>query len=154
MRRPVLTFRDASGAFWNDRFKPLFESIINLLASIALANRYGIMGIFLGTLVSTVTTSLWVEPLVLYRNVFFLPLRDYFIRFFGYTAIGVGICGITSWFCHLAGYSLFSLLPRALICLVVPNVLLFVIFRKTKEFQYFGQLGKELLGKVRHHESN
>lgn len=151
MRRPVLTFRDASGAFWNDRFKPLFEAAINLAASILLAKHYGIMGIFLGTLVSTVTTSLWVEPLVLYRNVFFLPLRDYFIRFLGYTAVSAVICFLTVWLCYLVGYSLLSLIPRALICVVVPNALLFVIFRRTKEFRYFGRLGRELLDKVSRH---
>lgn len=151
MRRPVLTFRDASGAFWNDRFKPIFESIINLLASIVLAHRLGLMGIFLGTLVSTVTTSLWVEPLVLYRNVFFMPLRDYFLRFAGYTAVGAVICGVTTWLCRLVGYSLLSMIPRAVICVLVPNLLLLLVFHRTKEFRYFGRLGKELLGKVRGH---
>ena len=151
MRRPVLTFRDASGAFWNDRFKPLFESVINLVASIFLARYFGIMGIFLGTLVSTVTTSLWVEPLVLYHNVFYARLRDYFSRFLAYTAVGVVICVITTWLCNLVGYSLLSLIPRTLICVVVPNVLLLAVFRNTKEFRYFGRLGREILGKVRSH---
>ena len=151
MRRPVLTFRDASGAFWNDRFKPLAESVINLVASILLARRFGITGIFLGTLVSTVTTSLWVEPLVLYRNVFYAPIKDYFIRFLSHTVVGVAVCAITTWLCDLVGYSLVSLIPRALICLTVPNFLLFLIFHRTTEYQYFKQLGRSLLGKVRNH---
>jgi O-antigen/teichoic acid export membrane protein len=153
MRRPVLTFRDATGAFWNDRFKPIFESIINLAASILLARRFGISGIFLGTLVSTVTTSLWVEPLVLYHNVFYLPLKDYFVRFFGYTLVGLGVCVLTTWLCSLVGYSLLSMLPRGLICLVVPNLLLFLVFHRTAEFRYFGDLGMSLLGKVRGHDA-
>lgn len=151
MRRPVLTFRDATGAFWNDRFKPIFESIINLVASIILAEHFGLAGIFLGTLVSTVTTSLWVEPYVLYHNVFYLPLRDYFVRFLGYTAVGFVLTMITTWCCNLVGYSLLSLIPRAFICLILPNVLLFLCFRKTKEFCYFRRLGQELLGKVKKH---
>lgn len=151
MRRPVLTFRDATGAFWNDRFKPIFESIINLVASILLAKKFGIAGIFLGTLVSTVTTSLWVEPMVLYHNVFYASMRSYFIRFFAYTLVGVGICALTTWLCSLVGYSLISIIPRGLICAAVPNLLLFLIFHKTQEFRYFEQLGKHLLGKVTHH---
>ncbi len=151
MRRPVLTFRDATGAFWNDRFKPVFESIINLAASILLAKHFGLSGIFLGTLVSTVTTSLWVEPYVLYHNVFYLPLRDYFMRFIGYTAVGLVLTLITTWCCGLVGYSLLSLIPRAIICLILPNVLLFLCFRKTKEFCYFRRLGEEILGKVKKH---
>ena len=152
MRRPVLTFRDATGAFWNDRFKPIFESIINLVASILLANPFGIAGIFLGTLVSTVTTSLWVEPMVLYHNVFYAHMRKYFARFFSYTAVGLVICVITTWLCSHVGYSLISILPRALICLTVPNLLLLVVFYRTKEFQYFRRLGKTILGKVKRHD--
>lgn len=153
MRRPVLTFRDATGAFWNDRFKPIFESIINLVASILLAKRFGVAGIFLGTLVSTVTTSLWVEPLVLYHNVFCASLKDYFIRFASHTVVGVLVCGVTTWLCNLVGYSLLSLIPRAIICLCAPNLLMLLIFGRTKEFKYFGRLGKQLLGKVTHHEN-
>ncbi len=152
MRRPVLTFRDATGAFWNDRFKPIFESIINLVASILLAKPFGIAGIFLGTLVSTVTTSLWVEPMVLYHNVFYAHMRKYFARFFSYTAVGLVICVITTWLCSHVGYSLISILPRALICLTVPNLLLLVVFYRTKEFQYFRRLGKTILGKVKRHD--
>lgn len=152
MRRPVLTFRDATGAFWNDRFKPIFESIINLVASILLAKPFGIAGIFLGTLVSTVTTSLWVEPMVLYHNVFYAHMRKYFARFFSYTAVGLVICVITTWLCGHVGYSLISILPRALICLTVPNLLLLVVFYRTKEFQYFRRLGKTILGKVKRHD--
>lgn len=151
MRRPVLTFRDATGAFWNDRFKPIFESIINLVASILLTKHFGLAGIFLGTLVSTVTTSLWVEPYVLYHNVFYLPLRDYFMRFIGYTAVGLVLTLVTTWCCNLVGYSLLSLIPRAFICLILPNALLFLFFRKTKEFCYFRRLGEEILGKVKKH---
>ena len=152
MRRPVLTFRDATGAFWNDRFKPIFESIINLVASILLAKPFGIAGIFLGTLVSTVTTSLWVEPMVLYHNVFYAHMRKYFARLFSYTAVGLVICVITTWLCSHVGYSLISILPRALICLTVPNLLLLVVFYRTKEFQYFRRLGKTILGKVKRHD--
>ena len=152
MRRPVLTFRDATGAFWNDRFKPIFESIINLVASILLAKPFGIAGIFLGTLVSTVTTSLWVEPMVLYHNVFYAHMRKYFARFFSYTAVGLVICVITTWLCSHVGYSLISILPRTLICLTVPNLLLLVVFYRTKEFQYFRRLGKTILGKVKRHD--
>lgn len=151
MRRPVLTFRDATGAFWHDRYKPIVESAINLVASILLAKRFGLAGIFLGTMVSTVTTSLWVEPMVLYQNVFFLPLRDYFFRFCGYTLVGVGICLLTTWLCNLVGYSLLSLIPRVAVCLIVPNVLLLLIFRKTSEFRYFSRLGRDMLKKVRNH---
>ena len=152
MRRPVLTFRDASGAFWNDRYKPLAESAINLIASVLLTRKFGLMGIFLGTMVSTVTTSLWVEPYVLYKNVFGdWPLRDYFIRFLSHGVVTAGICFLSVWVCGKVGYSLLSILPRILICVLLPNGILWILFRRTKEFKYFKELGGSFLGKVTGH---
>ena len=152
MRRPVLTFRDASGAFWNDRYKPLFESAINLAASILLAKPFGLMGIFLGTLISTVTTSLWVEPYVLYKNVFGdWPLRDYFIRFLSHAAVTAGICFLSVWLCGKLDYSLLGILPRIGICLTLPNLIMWALFRRTTEFRYFKALGLSFLEKVRGH---
>ena len=36
MRMAVNAFKDASGLYWNDRYKPLAESVINLIASVYL----------------------------------------------------------------------------------------------------------------------
>ena len=46
MRQNVLAFRNALGLFWNDRYKPIIESAINLVVSIMLAKKYGIVGVF------------------------------------------------------------------------------------------------------------
>lgn len=86
MRQTCQTYNTTLGLFWNDRFKPWIEALINLVSSIALARYYGFMGILLGTLISTVTTSFWVEPYILYKHGFNMRLGDYFIRYGQYTA--------------------------------------------------------------------
>ena len=86
MRQTCQTYNTSLGLFWNDRFKPWIEALINLVSSVALARYYGFMGILLGTLISTVTTSLWVEPYILYKHGFNMRLGDYFIRYGQYTA--------------------------------------------------------------------
>ena len=86
MRQTCQTYNTSLGLFWNDRFKPWIEALINLVSSVALARYYGFMGILLGTLISTVTTSFWVEPYILYKHGFNMRLGDYFIRYGQYTA--------------------------------------------------------------------
>ncbi len=85
MRRSVLMFRDAMGLFWHDRYKAIVETVINLVASIILGMQMGTIGIFIGTIISTVMTSLWVEPYVLYKYGFNSKLRKYFFSFLKYT---------------------------------------------------------------------
>ena len=64
MRQANLLFREAMGLFWNDRYKAVAESIINLVASLVLVQRYGVAGIIGGTVVSSLCTCVWVEPYI------------------------------------------------------------------------------------------
>ena len=79
-------------------------------------------------------------------------LRDYFIRFLSHALVTTFVCYLSVWACSLVGYSLLSVIPRLLICAVLPNAVLFLLFFWTKEFKYFGRLGRELLAKVRGHD--
>ena len=64
MRQANLLFREAMGLFWNDRYKAVAESIINLVASLVLVQRFGVAGIVGGTVVSSLCTCVWVEPYI------------------------------------------------------------------------------------------
>lgn len=149
IRRTVLTFRDALGLFYKDRYKPIFESIINLVVSIILAMQFGVIGVFLGTIISTLTTSLWVEPLILYKYGFNEKVRKYFIRLTQYTSIGI--------ISYLATYLITSFITKLtiitfgiklLICAIVPNLIFLLVFYRTYEFKYFLNLGKEIIRKT------
>ena len=80
IRRAVLTFRDALGLYWFDRYKPLVESLLNILLSVFLVQKFGLVGVLIGTIISMLLTSVWVEPYILYKQGFNkLPFR-YFIK--------------------------------------------------------------------------
>lgn len=145
IRRAVLTFRDATGSFYYDRFKPIFESVINLVVSIVLAKKIGVVGIFIGTIISTITTSIWVEPYVLYKHVFNMKVSDYFKRLVGYSITGLTICTVTYYICSFfTKLNWITLIIKAIICFAFVNLMFIIIFRKTKEFIYF----KELILKI------
>ena len=54
VRKTTLVYRDSLGLFWNDRYKPIFEAVINIIVSVLLAPRLGIAGVFIGTFISTI----------------------------------------------------------------------------------------------------
>lgn len=137
MRQPVLTTRDALGIFWYDRHKPIVESVINLVCSIPLAIYMGVSGVLLGTLISTVTTSLWIEPYVLYKHGFKRNVISYFVKYFGYTLTTV-IAGAICWFLceHLPNMNTYLLfVTKMLICGITPNVIFLLVYFKTKPFR-------------------
>ena len=136
MRQSVLTYRDAMGLYWYDRYKAVFEAIINLVVSILLARKYGILGIFIGTFVSTVSTCLWVEPYMLFKHGFRYPVRGYFIRYALHTLLTIAV-GFAVWYlcALLPAAGLAPFIVKLFICAIAPNVLFWFFYRRTSEFR-------------------
>ena len=42
---------------WNDRLKPIFETVVNILASVVLLKLIGVAGVFVGTIISTICAA-------------------------------------------------------------------------------------------------
>lgn len=137
MRQATLTFKDAFGLFWYDRYKAVVEAAVNLVLSVFLTQRFGVVGVFLGTLISTLAVDLWVEPYVLFRHGFHRPVRAYFVRYMFYGALTAAVGSLT-WFACAAvpGAGFWNFVAKCLICLILPNAVYLVLFWNTKEFQY------------------
>lgn len=148
MRRAVLTFREALGLYWYDRYKPLFQGVINLAISVVLAPKLGVSGVIIGTVISVLTTCFWIEPYFLYKKGFVAPLKSYYFKYAVYTAITVVtglVTGASVGF--ITGTSLAAFIGKFIVCLFVPNIIYLVMFYRTKEFQYFLILAKNIVFK-------
>lgn len=137
VREPVLMTRDAFGLFWNDRFKAIFEALINLAVSIVLGIFIGLPGIIIGTIVSNLATCFWVEPLVLYKHGFKRSPKAYFVKYFVYFLIN-SICFVVTFFAcfYLPLTGFLGIFVKFLICLLLPNLVFITLTFKTKEFEY------------------
>ncbi len=95
MRQTNLLFREAMGLFWNDRYKAVVESIINLVASLILVRQYGVTGIIWGTIISTLCTCAWVEPYIFLKygvqDAWKKKLRDYFAEYLKRTLLTAAV---------------------------------------------------------------
>lgn len=136
MRQATLVFRDSLGLFWYDRFKSVAEAVINLVVSLFLGYYMGVAGVFLGTLVSTVTTSLWVEPFVLYKYKLQVPVRFYFFKYIKYVVI-TGLAWVsTDYLCKLVSGPVFKqCFLKLLLCMIVPNIIYLLSYLRAKEFR-------------------
>lgn len=146
MRQATLVFRDSLGLFWYDRYKSLVEAVINLVVSIILGYRFGTIGIFIGTLCSTVTTSLWVEPYMLYKYRLQAKVQGYFLKYGGYFLVTGMAWWITDLLCgYVTGDVFVQFLVRLLICLLVPNLLFLLVYGRSKEFAFVVRKTKGIL---------
>lgn len=148
-RKAVLIFKESMGLFWYDRYKAIAEAVLNLGISILLVTHFGVVGVFAGTFCSTVLTSVWVEPYIIYRYRFQKPVREYFGRYGLYLIVMATAWAVAEFCCQIVnGSAVFNLFYRLLVCLIIPNGLLYLFYRKTKEYQEVLLLAKSVIQKL------
>lgn len=145
MRKGVLVFRDAMGLYYQDRYKPIFESLINIVVSIFLAQKIGIIGVFIGTTICILTTSFWVEPYILYKHGLKEKPINYFKTYIFYMIITILGCLISTYLCHfISNISIINLIIRVIISLLIPIISVIILFRNKEEYQYLINLFKSI----------
>lgn len=138
MRKAVLMFHDAAGLYWNDRYKPLAESVINLAASVYLTINYGVIGVVLGGIISTLLTCFWVEPYVLFNNGIDIKLKDYFIDYFKFTVVAL-LAAVLSKVLYSNLFdkvTLLNFIAGMVLCVVITLSLWFAVFKNRQECRY------------------
>lgn len=129
-------FKDANGLFWHDRFRPLIEAAINIIASVIFVKLFGLAGVLLGTICSYALT-IWVEPLILYKHGFNKSCNKYLIKNIVLAGLCVGVISVTYLLCSLFGNSVFDFIIKIAICCIVPNLIFICCFFKNKNFKFY-----------------
>ena len=149
-RLPIFSIKSAAGIFEPDRMSPIIESIINLAVSIILAKMIGITGVYIGTLISSFVPWIW-SPIVVHKHVFNMPSFRYFIR----QGVRFGLV-FTYGFLMKLFFDAFSfenailnIILRGVVCLIVPNLIIVIIYSRTDEFKYVIKTVKMLLLKIK-----
>ncbi|MCC5431904.1 lipopolysaccharide biosynthesis protein, partial [Clostridium perfringens] len=149
IRRTTLLYKDSCGLFWNDRYKPIIESVVNIIVSIVLAPKLGISGVFIGTFISTLSSAFWMEPYVLYKYGFNRKVREYFKMFIVYTIIIILVGFSTTIICNtMTGTEIIVFIKKICVCILVPNGLLSICFHKKDEFKQVINLIKYILNNI------
>lgn len=138
MRKAVLMFRDACGLYWNDRYKPLAESVINLAASIYLTVHYGVIGVVLGGIISTLLTCFWIEAYVLFNNGIDIKLKEYFINYLKFAVVALLSATVSKFVYNslFAKVTLVNFVVGIFICISITLVLWYAVFKNREETQY------------------
>lgn len=147
MLYPIWLYRETTGLFKYTKYTMVYASIINLVLSIVLGLKFGVFGILFATVIARICTNIWFEPLKLHRIFFKKSSRRYFtkqiINLF-LLVIVIIITEILSNYLMLSN-NIFNFVLKAILCIIIPNIIFFIVFRKSKEFNY---IYDRTLGKV------
>ncbi len=130
-------YKDASGMWHEDKFRPLAAALTNLILNLILVQFIGIYGVILSTVIAISVVGMpW-----LLHNLFVVVfekemLKDYLGKLVLYCVTVIGTCVITYFICSFIKSSLWMILIiRGIVCLIVPNLIFFVIYHKQNEFK-------------------
>lgn len=147
LQRPYKGFKDAAGIWIEDKFIPILEAILNIIISLILLKKFGLVGIFWGTFISSLTYWSYSYPKFIYKGIFNKSYLSYIKNIILYLLLFILIATTT----HLTT-TLFTttniilkLIIDIIICCIIPNIILIILFHKTKEFKYFINLLKKLI---------
>ena len=135
-------YKDASGMWHEDRFRPLVAALMNLVLNLILVQFIGIYGIILSTVLAIICVGM---PWLLHNLFTIIFDKKHMWHFIGrlakYSFVVFVSCVITYFICSRFSREVIpTILVRGVICLVVPNLIYYLAFRKTKEFQQSLQL--------------
>lgn len=138
MQTSIDITKTTAGLVNEDKYVALIEAGINLVAAILLASKFGLVGIFLGTTISTLTTTFWNQPRLVYKYIFNKPVRSYFITYTKYIAIMGSAFIISTYLCSIIEIKsiLLTLALKGVVCIIIPSIIYIVCFYRCYESQY------------------
>jgi O-antigen/teichoic acid export membrane protein len=116
--------RVAKGNFNKDQWSSLLQGLINLLVSIVAARYLGLVGVYIGTVVSRLATTI-LRPYLTYKFLFNKSCVHYYKIYISYFVVVVLLGLFTYFVCHyvLMSVTLWTFLFAAIIVAILPNSL-------------------------------
>lgn len=135
---PVYITRTAMGLFHQKKYIPPMCAVINIGLDFLLGQKFGISGIVFATILSRIFTRA-ADIYVLYKEYFKISVSVYYVTYLKYLLFIVSST-ILSYY-GIQVVSSFSVVARFVLSIGIVTViywgLVFVIFFKSKEFDYF-----------------
>ena len=140
-------FKTAAGVFEQDKYLALIQGVVNLILSIVLVQKIGLVGIYIGTIVSGLIANI-TKPFIIYKVCFEKSVKTYFLDSVKYLAVLFGILvlltGIRQFV--MPQVTILSFMLMFIVICVVFNGIFLLLFGRTQEFGYLWGIIK---GKLR-----
>lgn len=128
-------YRQATGLWWEDKMRPVIESLVNLMLNIIVVKKYGMPGVLISTIVSIVFINIPWASYILYKNYFKTSVVSYYLRIVWNSGIVVLAMIITYTVCiYVPCSGILAFGAKGLICCIVPNLIFYLFYCRTTEF--------------------
>lgn len=129
-------YSTATGLFWENRIYVLVEAMVNIILNYFLVKLIGVHGIIIATWISIFFINFGWGSTIIFKHYFKkYNVIDYYKSHMLYFFNAIIATGITYFFTSLIrGKTWFDLVIRFVICLVLPNIYFFFVYRRKSVF--------------------
>ncbi len=136
MMEIINVYKDASGMWQYDKYRPLVASVFNLLLNLIFVNVIGLYGIVLSTVAAIFIVIMPWSTHTVFKHYFNNGFKEYMFRYFADMIIAAVICVATYFITNLiTGAGITAFIIKCVVCAIFPNILLMAIFFSTKDFK-------------------
>ena len=139
-------FKTAAGVFEQDKYLALIQGVVNLVISIAMVQSIGLVGVYIGTIVSGLIANI-TKPFIIYKVILDRSVKGDFVDFFKYVAVIAAVFVLLQRFGNmiLQEVTISSFIVMFVLICVVFNGIFLLLFGRTGEFGYLWGIVKEKL---------
>ncbi len=144
-------YQEALGMWWYNRYVPLIAAIVNLTTNIILVQFIGLKGIIISTIISLVCVYDVGFTVVLFKYYFNKKqMKEWLLKDIKYLFATLIVALITCYLCSklFTEYTYISFIGRMILCLTVPNIMLYIFYRNQKECKESMKMVENILAKI------
>ena len=146
IQRSVLMFKDAAGLWYEDRKRPYVTMSVNIVLNVISVQIIGIYGIILSSVFAFCISVPWANH-TLFTNLFKITPWKNILEMIKTGIVTLFASLVTYVICGLLPEGLLFFLVRMMICVLVPNIVFYMFYRRCEEFADVRILLKEKIYK-------
>ena len=141
-------FKTAAGVFEQDKYLALIQGGVNLVISIVLVQKIGLIGVYIGTIISGLIANV-TKPYIIYKACFGRDVKTYFVDSVKYLAVILGILALLLGIKHviMQEVTVINFAVMFVMISVAFNGIFLLLFGRTEEFGYLWGIVRKKLGR-------
>lgn len=127
-------YSDATGLWWENRYRALLEAIVNIILNYFLGKYFGVAGIIIATLVSLLVINFGFGSKIIFKYYFKNQTsKEYFLLHIRYFIVTLIVAIITYSIADVIPFAgVVELILKSIVCAIIPAVLYFIMYSRNK----------------------
>lgn len=148
-RAAVILFKDSVGMWQADWLKPYVSGLANIIINILLVKCIGLNGVLLSTIIVFMCINFPWESKVFLKRILPGEAKAFYGKFLTFLVVTVVVTILTVALCMVLPFRkpICQFIISSIICVIVPNLIYWVIYRKTDEFMYLKMKATQILSR-------